>query len=194
MTTVPLLWRPSEQRIEAANITLFARGVGARHGVTLADYAALWRWSIAQKEAFWREVWDFTGIVGDRGERTLVEPQRMPGARWFPDARLNFAENLLARRAADDTGDALIFRGEDKVARGLSNADLVSGAARVGGALDALGIAPGDRVAAYVPNMPEAIVAMLGVASRGGIWSSCSPDFGVQGVLDRFGQIAPRVL
>ncbi len=194
MTTIPLLWRPSPQRIEAANITRFARSVGARHGVALPDYPALWRWSIEQKETFWREVWDFTGIVGERGQRTLVDPQRMPGARWFPDAKLNFAENLLTRRAADDVGDALIFRGEDKVARKLTNAELMASVARVGGALDALGIAPGDRVAAYVPNMPEAIVAMLGAASRGAIWSSSSPDFGVQGVLDRFSQIAPRVL
>ena len=129
-----------------------------------------------------------------RGERTLVDPNRMPGARWFPDARLNFAENLLTRRAADDAGDALVFRGEDKLTRRVSHAELVATTSRVAAALKAAGVAAGDRVAAYVPNMPEAISAMLGATSIGAVWSSCSPDFGVQGVLDRFGQIEPRVL
>ena len=119
----------------------------------------------------------------------------MPGARWFPDARLNFAQNLLERRRADDDGDALVFWGEDKVRRRVSHAQLHAQASRVAAALAAHGIAAGDRVAAYMPNMPETIVAMLGAtASRGAIFSSCSPDFGVQGVLDRFGQIEPRVL
>jgi acetoacetyl-CoA synthetase len=118
----------------------------------------------------------------------------MPGAKWFPDAQLNFAENLLARRPADDAGDALVFRGEDKHATRMSHADLVATVSRVAAALRAMGVEAGHRVAAYLPNMPEAMVAMLGAASRGAIWSSCSPDFGVQGVLDRFGQIGPRVL
>jgi acetoacetyl-CoA synthetase len=134
------------------------------------------------------------GVIGTRGERTLVDGDRMPGAQWFPDARLNFAENLLARRPADDAGDALVFRGEDKAARRVSHAELVAEVSRVAAALRAAGIRPGDRVAAYLPNMPEAIVAMLGAASLGAIWSSCSPDFGIEGVLDRFGQIEPRVV
>ena len=168
--------------------------MAARSGRSLPDYAALWRWSNEEREAFWREVWDYAGVVGTRGERTLVDPTRMPGARWFPDARLNFAENLLTRRAADDAGDALVFRGEDKLARRVSHAELVATTSRVAAALKAAGVAAGDRVAAYVPNMPEAMQAMLGAASLGAVWSSCSPDFGVQGVLDRFGQIEPRVL
>ncbi len=139
-------------------------------------------------------MWDYAGVIGTRGARTLIDASRMPGAKWFPDAKLNFAENLLARRAADDAGDALVFRGEDKLERRVSHAELVATASRVAAALGAAGVDAGDRVAAYLPNMPEAIVAMLGAASRGAIWSSCSPDFGVQGVLDRFGQIAPRVL
>jgi len=118
----------------------------------------------------------------------------MPGATWFPDARLNFAQNLLERRRADDTGDALVFWGEDKVQRRLSHAELHALAARVAAALSSHGIVPGDRVAAYMPNMPETIVAMLGTTALGATFSSCSPDFGVQGVVDRFGQIAPRVL
>ncbi len=194
MTNDSILWRPSPERVAQANITAFARHVAAKSGASLPDYAALWRWSNDEREAFWRAVWDYAGVVGTRGERTLVDAARMPGAQWFPDARLNFAENLLTRRAADDTGDALVFRGEDRLARRVSHAELVATTSRVAIALKALGIAAGDRVAAYVPNMPETIVAMLGATSLGAVWSSCSPDFGVQGVLDRFGQIEPRVL
>jgi len=194
MTTDTILWQPSPERIARANITAFARRVAAISGESLPDYAALWRWSNDEREAFWRAVWDYAGIVGTRGERTLVDATRMPGAKWFPDARINFAENLLTRRAADDAGDALVFRGEDKLARHVSHAELVAGASRVAAALKAQGVVAGDRVAAYVANMPEAIIAMLGATSLGAVWSSCSPDFGVQGVLDRFGQIEPRVL
>jgi acetoacetyl-CoA synthetase len=194
MTTNALLWQPSAERIAAANITAFARRAERETGRALPDYAALWRWSNDEREAFWRLVWDCTGIVGERGARTLVDGDRMPGAKWFPDARLNFAENLLTRRPADDAGDALVFRGEDQVARRMSHAELVAATSRFAAALKAQGIRAGDRVAAYVPNMPEAIVAMLGATAQGAIWSSCSPDFGVEGVLDRFGQIEPRVL
>ena len=194
MTTNALLWQPSPERIARANITLFARRISAATGEPLPDYAALWRWSNDEREAFWRAMWDYAGIIGARGERTLVDPSRMPGATWFPDARLNFAENLLGRRASDDAGDALVFRGEDKLERRVSHAELVAATSRVAAALKAQGVRAGDRVAAYLPNMPEAIIAMLGATSLGAIWSSCSPDFGVQGVLDRFGQIEPRVL
>jgi acetoacetyl-CoA synthetase len=194
MTTEAMLWRPSAERIARANITEFARRAASTAGRPLPDYASLWRWSTEEREAFWCALWDFAGVVGERGARTLVDPTKMPGARWFPDARLNFAENLLARRDATDTGDALVFRGEDKVVRRISHAELVATTARIATALKALGFTVGDRVAAYVPNMPEAIEAMLGTASLGAVWSSCSPDFGVQGVLDRFGQIEPRVL
>ncbi len=194
MTASTMLWQPSPERIAEARITAFARRVAAETGVPLDDYGALWRWSVAEKEAFWRAVWDFAGVIGTRGERTLVDGDRMPGARWFPDARLNFAENLLARRPADDPGDALVFRGEEKVAWRMSHAELVAAVSRVAAALRAGGVVAGDRVAGYLPNMPEAIVAVLAATSLGAIWSSCSPDFGVQGVLDRFSQIEPKVV
>jgi acetoacetyl-CoA synthetase len=194
MSTPNLLWQPGRERIAAANITAFARHVSAQAGVELPDYDALWRWSIDRREEFWRAVWDFCGVIGKRGARTLADPEKMPGARWFPDARLNFAQNILSREPESGDADALVFRGEDKVSRRLSNVELVDATARVAAALRAAGIAAGDRVAAYIPNMPEAIVAMLGGASLGAVWSSCSPDFGVRGVLDRFGQIKPRVL
>jgi acetoacetyl-CoA synthetase len=193
MTTAKL-WEPSRERIAQANITAFSRRIEERHGVGLPDYASLWRWSLDAPEAFWREVWDDGGVIGSRGERVLVDGDRMPGARWFPDARLNFAQNLLERRAPDDDGDAIVFWGEDKVRRRLSHRDLHRAASRVASALGAHGLRVGDRVAAFMPNIPETIVAMLGAAARGAVFSSCSPDFGVQGVLDRFGQIAPRIL
>ncbi len=188
------LWTPTPQRVADANITAFARRVEARHGVQLRDYEALWRWSIDRPEAFWREVWDDAGVIGAQGSRVLVDGDRMPGARFFPDAKLNFARNLIERRPADDAGDALVFRGEDKARARVSHAGLRAAVSRVARALDAAGVKAGDRVAAIVPNMPETLIAMLGGAARGAIWSSCSPDFGVQGVLDRFGQIEPKVL
>jgi len=189
-----MLWKPSPQRVAAANMTAFAARVGARHGVDVATYDALWRWSIDHKADFWREVWDDAGVIGTPGEVVVTGEDRMPGAAWFPEARLNFAQNLLERKRADDTTDALVFWGEDKVKRRLSHLELHALASRASAAFAAAGIRPGDRVAAYVPNLPEAVVAMLGAVSRGATWSSCSPEFGVQGVLDRFGQIAPKVL
>jgi acetoacetyl-CoA synthetase len=188
------LWQPSPDRVAHANLTMFAARVTTKYGVALPDYSALFRWSTDESEAFWREVWSDAGIVGEPGRRTLVDADKMPGARWFPDARLNFAENLLKDRSLDDAGDALVFWGEDKVKRRVSNADLVASVYRVAQGLRAAGVQKGDRVAAYTSNTPEAIIAMLASASLGAIWSSASPDFGVQGVVDRFGQIEPKVL
>jgi acetoacetyl-CoA synthetase len=187
------LWQPSSDRIAQANLTAFAARVAARHRVSLPDFSALYDWSIREPEAFWRTVWEDAGIVGEAGARTLVDAGEMPGAQWFPDARLNFAENLLAHRPSGE-GDALVFWGENKVRRRVSDADLLASVSRVAQALRAAGVQRGDRVAAYIPNLPEAIIAMLATASVGAIWSSASPDFGVQGVLDRFGQIEPVLL
>jgi len=188
------LWTPSPERVANANITRFAAEVAQRHGVDVGTYERLWRWSVDHKWDFWRAIWTFGGVLGAPGARVLEDADRMPGARWFPDATLNYAQNLLERRRADDGADALVFWGEDKVKRTVSHAELHALVARTAEALTAQGIVAGDRVAAFMPNMPEAIVAMLATASRGAVWSSCSPDFGVQGVLDRFGQIEPRVL
>jgi acetoacetyl-CoA synthetase len=187
-----ILWQPSPQRVASANLTGFIRAAEAAARRKFDDYPALWRWSVDCPADFWRLVWTFCGAIGDgAGEVVLEHPDMMPGARFFPQARLNFAENLLRR---NDSSDALVFWGEDKIRRRLSWAELHAAVSRLQHALKAEGIKPGDRVAAMVPNTPEAIIAMLAAASLGAVWSSCSPDFGVQGVLDRFGQIEPKVL
>ncbi|MFZ1910500.1 MAG: acetoacetate--CoA ligase [Burkholderiales bacterium] len=156
-----------------------------------ADYAALHRWSVDEREKFWSLLWDFCGVQGDKGARALLDGERMPGAQWFPDAKLNFAQNLL--READDS-DAIVFWGEDRVRRRYTRRQLHQLVSRLQQALAAAGVGKGDRVAGYLPNLPEATAAMLATTSLGAIWSSCSPDFGVRGVLDRFGQIEPKLL
>ncbi len=186
------LWQPTPEQIESANMTRFRAYLNDKLGTQLEDYAALYQWSIDQPEAFWSALWDESGVIAEsRGSVVLADGDKMPGAHWFPEARLNFAENLLRRR---DEGDALIFWGEDKVRRRISYKALYDQVSKVAQALKAAGITEGDRVAGYLPNMPEAAVAMLAVSSLGAIWSSCSPDFGVNGVVDRFGQIEPKIL
>ena len=187
-----MLWQPSPERIAGANLTCFAALVRERHGVSAGDYAALHRWSIEDSAAFWSAIWEYGAVIGDQGDGpVLVDGDRMPGAKWFPVARLNFAENLLRRR---DDAPGIVFRGEDRVRRTLSFRELHDAVSVLAQALRAAGVVKGDRVAGYLPNMPEAVVAMLATASIGAAWSSASPDFGVQGVVDRFGQIAPKVL
>ncbi|PKO56860.1 MAG: acetoacetate--CoA ligase, partial [Betaproteobacteria bacterium HGW-Betaproteobacteria-19] len=185
------LWTPSAERVETANVTAFRRTAETRWGVSLPDYDALYDWSVAQPEQFWVSVWEDGGVVGERGEAVLVDGDRMPGAKWFPQARLNFAQNLLRSR---DSHDALVFWGEDKVKNRMSHGELYRAVAQFAAALREQGVTKGDRVAAFMPNMPETIVAMLAAASIGAIFTSASPDFGVQGVLDRFGQSEPKVL
>ncbi|HXZ20128.1 MAG TPA: acetoacetate--CoA ligase [Candidatus Acidoferrales bacterium] len=187
-----VLWKPSLERIAAANLTRFIKAAEAVSGLHFADYAAVWRWSVDCPAAFWRLVWTFCGVIGDGpGDVALERPGEMPGARFFPHAKLNFAENLLRH---SDSSDALVFWGEERVRRRMSWSALHASVSQLQQALKAEGVKPGDRVTAILPNMPEAIIAMLAATSLGAIWSSCSPDFGVQGVLDRFGQIQPKVL
>ena len=186
------LWQPPRERLAASNMASFMRAIGRRWDVRLADYGELYDWSIAHPAEFWQTVWAFCSVIGEGpGEPVLVHGDRMPGARWFPAARLNFAENLLRRR---DRGTAIVFRGEDRVKSSITWAELYAEVSRFAQALRAAGVVPGDRVAGYLPNAPGAVIAALATASIGAIWSSCSPDFGAQGVLDRFGQIEPRVL
>jgi acetoacetyl-CoA synthetase len=185
------LWTPSAERIAAARLTAFTKRLADERQVRVDGYDALWRWSVDDRGGFWDAVWDFCGVVGSKGGTLVADGDRMPGARFFPEARLNYAENLLRRR---DDGDAIVFRGEDQVRRRMTWRELYDLVSRLSQALRAAGVKPGDRVAGFVPNMPETIAATLAAASIGAIWSSCSPDFGARGVVDRFGQIEPKVL
>jgi len=187
-----LLWQPSQAQISRTNLHAFIQAANHRHGLQLADFDDLWSWSVSDSAAFWRLLWEFCGLTGDLGARDLHDADRLPGARWFPDGRVNYARNLLAPRP--DNNEAMVFRGEDKVRRRVSFGELSAEVSRVQQGLQALGIGAGDRVCGYMPNMPETIIYMLATTALGAIWSSASPDFGVQGVLDRFGQIEPRLM
>jgi acetoacetyl-CoA synthetase len=186
------LWKPSAERIAAAEITRFTEFVRRSWNVEAPDYRSLHRWSVEHPEQFWDAMWGFAEVVADtRGDDVLLDADSMPGARWFPEAWLNYAENLLQRR---DGAEAIVFRGEDQVRRTLSFGELYDAVSVLAQALADAGVTRGDRIAGYLPNMPEAIIAMLAATSLGAVWSSCSPDFGVRGVVDRFGQIEPKVL
>lgn len=189
--TAPL-WTPSADAWDASNIGKMAKQCEARYGAELPDYDAFWEWSVTETEAFWDVFWDFAGIQAEtKGDIVLADGDKMPGAKFFPNAKFNVAENLLSRR---DNTDALVFRAEDKATRRMTWNELYNLVSRLRQALLACGVQVGDRVAGFVPNMPETIAAMLATASIGGVWTSCSPDFGRLGVLDRFGQSAPKVL
>ncbi|MEP3435936.1 MAG: acetoacetate--CoA ligase [Hoeflea sp.] len=189
MTDTPL-WCPDKQQLQESPWMKFAGFAGERSGLSLTDPLALHEWSITDREGFWSALWDFCGVRGNKGERIIENGDAMPGARFFPDAELNFAENLLTRTGAEP---AILFRAEDKARRAMSWLELHSLVSRLQQAFRAHGVGPGDRIAAMMPNMPETIACMLACASIGAVWSSCSPDFGVQGVLDRFGQIEPKL-
>ena len=176
------LWTPSPERAAKTGLARFMKLAGK------SSYAELHRWSIESSADFWQLLWKFGEVRGTPGARPVVDAGRMPGAKWFPDGRLNYAQNLLR-----GSGD-IVFWGEERIKRRLSHAQLQQLVSRLAQALADAGVKKGDRVAAYLPNVPEATAALLATASLGAVWSSCSPDFGVQGVLDRFGQIEPKVL
>ena len=191
VTNEDALWIPSPERVSASAIIAFIRNTNARHGTDLENYRDLHAWSILRPDLFWEQVWDLGEVIGERGAVALADADRMPGARFFPEAKLNYAENLL--RPRDPSTVALIFRGEDKVERQVSFGELSALVSRLQQALRAAGVGVGDRVAATMPNLPETIAIMLAATSLGAIFSSCSPDFGERGILDRFGQIQPKV-
>jgi acetoacetyl-CoA synthetase len=186
------IWTPPAARVAASNLTHFAAFARGRHGAPAGDYDALWRWSVDEREAFWSALVEFAGVIRTPGiAPVLRDRERMPGAVWFADTHLNYAENLLAGAGE---GPAIVFCNERGERRELGFDELRVDVARVAAGLRALGVGPGERVAGFLPNLPEAVVAMLATTSLGATWTSCSPDFGIQGVLDRFGQVAPRVL
>lgn len=189
--TTPL-WEPSTTAVQSTQMYALMQRIDREHGTSLTDYEALHAWSVEHLDAFWELLWDEFDIVAERrGDDVLVRPDAMPGARWFPQAGLNYAANMLHRR---DEHPALIVRDERLRRRVISYAELYDNVARLAHALKASGVTEGDRVAGFVPNSEHAIIALLASASVGAVWSSCSPEFGFNGVLDRFGQIAPKVL
>ena len=186
----PLFDVPADAR-DTTRLGQFLAEVEAQHGLTLPDYAAAHAWSIDAMAGFWSAVWSFCGVVGDPGSVVVADADDMRGARFFPEATLNFAENLLRR---NDESDALVFWCEDQHQARVSWRELTAEVSVTAQALRDAGVGPGDRVAAFLPNAPEAVIAMLAATSLGATWASCSPDFGESAVLDRFGQIEPTVL
>ena len=187
-----IVWSPGRERIEATALRRFWRLAEEESGQSFSNFDALWRWSVEDRAAFWSLLWRFAPVVASKGwEQALENGDAMPGARWFTGARLNYAENLLRRR---DDGEAIVCLGERGRRRTMTFAELHDTVAALSAWLQYRGIKRGDRVAGFLPNLPETIAAKLATASLGAVWSSCSPDFGTTGVLDRFGQIDPKVL
>jgi acetoacetyl-CoA synthetase len=187
------LWTPSPEVIRRAEITRYARWLAGRDGPADGSYHDLWQWSVTEPADFWASIWDFFGVLGERGTGPVLTGQ-MPTAAWFSDSTLNYARNALRTGLSDPDRIAVRFSAETGRAGQLSYAELTREVARVRAALQTLGVGLGDRVAAYLPNSPEALIALLATASLGAIWTSCSPDFGAHSVIDRFAQISPRVL
>ncbi len=190
--TSQILWKPSSERLETANITRFMRYLQSERGVDVPDYPALYEWSVQQTQEFWISVWEFCGIRA-HGEMVpvVINENKMPGAQWFPNIRLNFAQNLLRFK---DERTAMVGIDELGIRKSTSYGELHEAVTRLAAKLRELGIGPNDVVAALMPNVPETLIAMLASVSLGAVWTSCSPDFGVQGVLDRFGQVQPKLL
>jgi acetoacetyl-CoA synthetase len=188
------LWEPTERSVREARITGYAAWLRESQGLSLTSYDELWRWSVAEPEAFWTSVWDYFGVIGRRGDGPVVSGGPMPDVTWFAGATLNYARNALAAASTQPDRTAVIFGSEAGRSGTLSYAELAAEVARVRAGLRALGVTKGDRVAAYLPNVPEALVGLLATASLGAIWSSCSPDFGSRSVTDRLAQISPKVL
>lgn len=187
-----LLWTPSPERVADAEITRFTNWLRETRGLTFESYAALWRWSVDDQDAFWGALWDFFDIRSSRPYESVLASAKMPGTKWFPGARLNYAEHVL-RRERPGT-DALISVSEERAPVGVRWEDFAVKVRTLATQLRALGVQPGDRVASYAPNIPETMIVMLAATAIGAIWASCSPDFGSRGVLDRLAQLKPKIL
>ena len=187
-----LLWTPGPDRVGRANVTAFIQWLARERGLDFDGYHALWRWSVTDLDGFWQAVWDYCGIEASAPPTAVLGRRAMPGADWFPGARLNYAQHVLRRERADQ--DALYHQSETTRLAGLPWPDLANGVRVLATRLRAMGVRPGDRVASCMPNIPQTVIAMLATTSIGAIWTSCSPDFGWRGVSDRFGQLTPKVL
>ncbi len=187
-----IMWKPSDQQVSEAQLTRFRLLVNKKYNLSLENYDDLYQWSLENASDFWAEMWSFGNVISQLDYTTVIDDlTKMPGAKWFKGARLNYAENLLRFR---DDRIAIHFQGEDQIKRSLTYSELYLQVAKTAHALQAAGVKPGDRVAGFIPNLPEAIIAMLAASSLGAIWSSSSPDFGIKGVLDRFSQIEPKII
>ena len=191
MSNSDILWQPSEQLIKDARVSSFMAVISNKYNLDLVDYPSLYDWSVKNMETFWSELWDFCGVIGTKGKRALVNGDDMERAIWFPDATLNYAENLLVE---NDVGPAIISKLENGSIKELSYEELYLRVASVANWLRSVGVKKGDRVAGYLPNIPETVIAMLATTSIGAIWTSTSPDFGIESVLERFGQTKPVVM
>ena len=190
--TYKVMWTPGKDQLNQAQMTKFRLDMNSKYGLNLNSYDDLYQWSLDHAADFWSEIWKLGGIISSTGADEIVDDlSKMPGAKWFNGSRLNYAENLLRYR---DERIAIHFRGEDQVKRSLTYSQLYEQVARTAQAMRDAGVASGDRVAGFIPNLPETIIAMLAASSLGAIWSSSSPDFGIKGVLDRFSQIEPKII
>ncbi len=188
--TTPL-WTPSQQQIEGSNLFNFMQYCSQHADLEFRDYDGFYQWSVQSSETFWSLLWDYCSVIGEKGARVLINGDDIEKAEWFPDAKINFAENILQNRSDDS---AIFFQAENKAEYSLSFNELYQQVAAVSEWLQLQGVEKGDRVAAFMPNMPETIVAMLATTSLGAIWTSTSPDFGEESVIDRFGQTQPKIL
>ena len=189
---VEVLWRPTPAQVEVTQLAAYQRWLAAERGLRFDDYAALWQWSVADIEAFWQTIWDFFDVQAEGSQEPVLASHEMPGAVWYPNARLNYAEHVF--RNANALAPALIARSEDTPTREVSWAELQRDTGALAARMRALGIVAGDRVASYLPNRVETVVAFLACASIGAVWSSCAPDMGATVVLDRLRQIEPKLL
>ncbi len=188
----PVLWSPSDERIKSSRMYKFIKIINQKHNINIKNFTDLHNWSIKNKIDFWSIIWDFFDVIGSKGTKPYIEPiNKMPGSKFFPNGKVNYAENMLA---GDISGPAIVFKSENKIRKEVSWKELKAQVAALANFLKTLGVTKGDRVAAYMPNMPETVIMMLASSSLGAIFSSASPDFGVDGVLDRFGQIEPKIL
>jgi acetoacetyl-CoA synthetase len=188
----PVMWTPSDERIKSSQMFEFIKGINDKYNLNLVNFSDLHCWSVNNKSEFWSSIWDFFDIIGFKGNLPYINPEnQMPGSKFFPNGIVNYAENMLS---GDVSGNAIVFKSEDKFTKEISWKDLKIQVATLSNFLRKQGVVKGDRVAAYMPNMPETVVMMLATSSIGAIFSSASPDFGVDGVLDRFGQIEPKIL
>ncbi len=187
-----VMWSPSDERIKSSRMYEFMEKINKKYYLNLASFANLQKWSIENKIQFWSSIWDFFEIIGFKGNVPYIDPEnQMPGSKFFPNGKVNYAENMLS---GDVSGTAIVFKSEDKIRKEISWKELKTQVATLANYFKKEGVVKGDRVVAYMPNMPETVIMMLATSSVGAIFSSASPDFGVDGVLDRFGQIKPKIL